>query len=209
MLLFFHYIYYLTSWEIIAFAGVGSSTMQLLNKMNIHTCADLFAVPLGLLQKEFGKKTGEMLYNMCRGIDNSKLNVEHVRKSVSAEVNYGIRFETGADADEFLRRLSREVCNRLQKANAKGRSLTLKLMVRAKDAPKEATKFMGHGVCDNFTKSKNLIAPVDDPTIITKWAKNNYHRRLFVTRYESNVCFSGKSSRCGIKCNNRPRIFEE
>ena len=136
--------------------------------MNVRTCSDLQSVSLGVLQKEFGKKTGEMLHNMSRGIDNSKLTFEHVRKSVSAEVNYGIRFESSADADEFLRKLCQEVSCRLTKANAKGRSITLKLMIRAKDAPKEAMKFMGHGVCDNFTKSKNLIAPTDDPVIITR-----------------------------------------
>lgn len=125
-------------------------------------------IPLATLQKEFGKKTGEILYNMCRGIDNAKLNLEHVRKSVSAEVNYGIRFESNDDAINFLKKLCYEVSNRLSKANAKGRCITLKLLIRAKEAPKETEKFMGHGLCDYITKSKNLIAPINDVDIITK-----------------------------------------
>lgn len=105
---------------------------------------------------------------MCRGIDNSKLNLEHIRKSVSAEVNYGIRFECNQDAIDFLTKLSEEVCSRLKKANARGRCITLKLLVRAKEASKETAKFMGHGLCDSTTKSKNLIAPIDDVDIVAK-----------------------------------------
>lgn len=126
------------------------------------------AIPLATLQKEFGKKTGDILYNMCRGVDHSKLNLEHVRKSVSAEVNYGIRFENNDDAIDFLKKLCREVCNRLNKINAKGRCITLKLLIRAKEAPKETEKFMGHGLCDYVTRSKNLISPINDVNIITK-----------------------------------------
>lgn len=137
--------------------------------MQVKTCSDLQTFEMAVLQKEFGKKTGELLFNMSRGIDNSKLNMEHVRKSISAEVNYGIRFENYLDAENFLRKLSDEICTRLRNANAKGRCVTLKLMVRAKDAPKEAVKFMGHGLCDYFTKSKNFIASIDEPSIITKY----------------------------------------
>ena len=136
--------------------------------MHVRTCVELQTVGLPALQKEFGKKTGELLYNMCRGIDNSKLSLEHVRKSISAEVNYGIRFENHTEAEEFLKKLSAEVCTRLKKVNAKGRCLTLKLMVRAQEAPKETVKFMGHGHCDYFTRSKNCNVAVDELSIITK-----------------------------------------
>lgn len=136
--------------------------------MNVHTCGDLQKMSLGVLQKEFGKKTGEQLYKMCRGLDDTKLNLEYVRKSVSAEVNYGIRFQNNGDAIDFLSELSVEVCNRLTAARAKGRCITLKLMVRAEEAPKETAKFMGHGLCNYITKSKNLITAVDDINIIRK-----------------------------------------
>lgn len=108
------------------------------------------------------------MYKMCRGLDDTKLNLEHVRKSVSAEVNYGIRFQNNGDAIDFLSKLSTEVCNRLVAARAKGRCITLKLMIRAEEAPKETAKFMGHGLCNYLTKSKNLITAVDDVNIIKK-----------------------------------------
>ncbi|KAK2575547.1 hypothetical protein KPH14_011266 [Odynerus spinipes] len=161
-------ISYIDTFNVQDLPGVGYTTTQKLNGMNINTCAQLRSIPLRTLQKDFGKKMGELLYNMCRGIDKTKLHLEHIRKSVSADVNYGIRFENNGEAVDFLKKLCDEVHNRLKKANAKGRCITLKLMVKAKEAPVETLKFMGHGPCDYITKSKNLIASVDDLAIITR-----------------------------------------
>ena len=136
--------------------------------MGVKTCADLEKIELHVLQNEFGKKTGLQLHEMCRWIDNTKLNLEHVRKSVSAEVNYGIRFENTNEAKEFLEKLCIEVSERLQKSKCKGRGINLKVMVRSKEAPVETKKFMGHGMCDVFNKTKNLIAATDDPVVIRR-----------------------------------------
>ena len=74
------------------FAGVGWSTGSRLRTMGRETCGDLQGVSLSALQKEFGPKTGQALYSYCRGIDDRPIKVERERKSVSAEINYGIRF---------------------------------------------------------------------------------------------------------------------
>lgn len=81
------------------------------------------------MKQEFGNKIGETLYNHCRGVDNRELDFDHHRKSVSAEVNYGIRFTTINEAEMFLKQLSREVEMRLQESGMRGRCVTLKLMV--------------------------------------------------------------------------------
>lgn len=47
------------------------------------------------------------------------------------------------EADKFIRDLSEEVHNRLHDIGMKGRTVTLKLMVRREDAPLETAKFMG------------------------------------------------------------------
>ena len=52
---------------------------------------------------------------MARGRDERKVQVEHVRKTVSAEVNYGIRFASWSEAEAFLGQLAGEVADRLQK----------------------------------------------------------------------------------------------
>ena len=47
------------------------------------------------------------------------------------------------EAERFIKDLSKEVHNRLHDIGMKGRTVTLKLMVRREDAPLETAKFMG------------------------------------------------------------------
>ena len=47
------------------------------------------------------------------------------------------------EVSAFLSQLAEEVSQRLVKINVKGKSVTLKLKVRKKGAPKETAKFMG------------------------------------------------------------------
>ena len=47
------------------------------------------------------------------------------------------------EAIRFLQELSDEVCQRLKNIHMKGKSVTLKLMVRREDAPSETAKFLG------------------------------------------------------------------
>lgn len=93
---------------------------------------------------------------------------EHQRKSVSAEVNYGIRFSSSTEAEDFLKRLSGEVADRLSGLGLRGRSVTLKLLMRSADAPKETAKFLGHGVCDAASRSLLLPASVSDGPAIAE-----------------------------------------
>jgi len=62
--------------------------------MGVNSCGDLQKVSVNTLQKEFGAKTGQSLHRYCRGQDERQIKIEQQRKSVSAEVNYGIRFST-------------------------------------------------------------------------------------------------------------------
>lgn len=148
--------------------GVGNQTSYKLENLNWKFCGDLQTIDLSVLQKEFGKKFGETLHQFCRGIDLRPLVFGHVRKSVSAEVNYGIRFTENSEVETFLRQLCKEVHSRLSEIKKKGKCITLKFMVRAKDAPVETTKFMGHGIVDNLTKSVTLPDFTCDLEIIIK-----------------------------------------
>lgn len=76
----------------IVFSGVGRTMESKLSSLGIKTCGDLQSLSMAKLQKEFGPKTGQMLYRYCRGLDDRLVQREKERKSVSAEINYGIRF---------------------------------------------------------------------------------------------------------------------
>ena len=82
-------------------SGVGWAQANKLQLMGVELCSDLQKIALQQLQKEFGPKTGQSLYNYCRGIDDRQMKMEQERKSVSAEINYGIRFtEVGKRMNE-------------------------------------------------------------------------------------------------------------
>lgn len=159
---------YIRSQSVKDIPGVGWSLSKRLEALKVVTCGDLQRHSLDSLQKEFGTKTGQSLYRYCRGQDDRPIKMEHQRKSVSAEVNYGIRFTTDIEAVRFMEELSEEVCNRLKSIKMKGKTVTLKLMVRREDAPRQTSKFMGHGICNNLSKSVTLPVATDDPKIVAR-----------------------------------------
>uniref|UniRef100_W8AT07 DNA repair protein REV1 n=1 Tax=Ceratitis capitata TaxID=7213 RepID=W8AT07_CERCA len=159
---------YMADIKIDELPGVGSSTAYTLEQNNLITCGDLQKISLLKLQMHVGKKFGETLYQFSRGIDNRSLLYGQIRKSVSAEVNYGIRFKEFSELETFLRQLCTEVHTRLSDIKRQTKCVTLKLMVRAKDAPIEASKFMGHGVCDHLTKSVTLSGYTCELEVITR-----------------------------------------
>lgn len=148
--------------------GVGRQTSHKLESFGHTTCGSLQSVSLNFLQKHLGNKTGLQLYDQCRGHDPNPLVYHTVRKSVSAEVNYGIRFENNDQCEDFLKQLCIEVQSRMQQFKVMGKCITLKLMIRAENAPVETAKFMGHGFCDVINKSTNLPTATNDVTTITK-----------------------------------------
>ncbi|XP_039570091.1 DNA repair protein REV1 isoform X6 [Passer montanus] len=155
--------------------GVGRTMESKLASLGIKTCGDLQCASMSKLQKEFGPKTGQMLYRFCRGLDDRPVRTEKERKSVSAEINYGIRFTQPKEAEAFLLSLSEEIQRRLEAAGMKGKRLTLKIMVRKAGAPVEPAKYGGHGICDNIARTVTLDHATDSAKIIGKETLNMFH----------------------------------
>ncbi|OXB58909.1 hypothetical protein ASZ78_007695 [Callipepla squamata] len=155
--------------------GVGRSMESKLASLGIRTCGDLQCASMSKLQKEFGPKTGQMLYRFCRGLDDRPVRTEKERKSVSAEINYGIRFTQPKEAEAFLLSLSEEIQRRLEAAGMKGKRLTLKIMVRKAGAPVEPAKYGGHGICDNIARTVTLDHATDSAKVIGKETLNMFH----------------------------------
>ncbi|KAJ7590708.1 hypothetical protein C8J56DRAFT_540169 [Mycena floridula] len=145
--------------------GFGSSMKQKAQeKLGTIILGDLASRSKGALCDALGKATGETLFNAIRGIDHSKLESDKPRKSVSCEINYGIRFENDGEAEKFVFKMAVEVARRLDEVQMRGGSMTLKIMKRASDAPVEAPKFLGHGACDVFSKQAALAGPAGRAT---------------------------------------------
>ncbi|THH06773.1 hypothetical protein EW146_g9508 [Bondarzewia mesenterica] len=140
--------------------GFGWSTREKAqDKLGATNLGELLKRSKATLCEALGKGTGETLYKAIRGIDERKLESDKPRKSVSCEINYGIRFEDNDQAETFVFQMAEEVMRRLKNVNMKGRSLTLKIMKRDPSAPIEPPKFMGHGFCLAYNKQTPLAGP--------------------------------------------------
>ncbi|KAF9026965.1 DNA repair protein [Hymenopellis radicata] len=151
--------------------GFGRSTKEkAVEKLGTACLGELANKSRAALCDALGKATGDTLYNAIRGIDDKKLESDKPRKSVSCEINYGIRFESNEQAEVFVRQMATEVKKRLDDARMLGRSITLKVMKRDPTAPVEPPKFLGHGACEVFNKQGPLADPsgraTNDETVI-------------------------------------------
>ncbi|UKZ79535.1 hypothetical protein TrVFT333_007292 [Trichoderma virens FT-333] len=133
--------------------GVAYSIGGKLEELGVKLVKDLRDIPKDRLVTILGPKTSEKLHDYARGIDRTEVGEQPPRKSVSAEVSWGIRFINQAEAEEFVYNLCKELEKRLVNEQVKGKHLTVKIMRRALDAPLDPTKHLGHGKCDSFNKS--------------------------------------------------------
>ncbi|XP_041856997.1 DNA repair protein REV1 isoform X1 [Melanotaenia boesemani] len=155
--------------------GVGHVMGKKLAVIGVKSCGDLQQVSLSQLQKKFGPRTGQTLFRFCRGLDDRPVRYEKERKSVSAEMNYNIRFTKVDEAECFLTNLSMEVQKRLQEAGLRGRRVTLKVMVRKVGAPLEPAKYGGHGICDNLARTVMLAQSTDSGQLIASAVIKLFH----------------------------------
>lgn len=150
--------------------GVAYSIGGKLEEIGVKYVKDVRKLTKERLMSTLGPKTGEKIWDYSRGIDHVEVGEQVIRKSVSAEVNWGIRFVTQEQADEFVQCLCEELHKRLVNEKVKGRQLTIKIMRRAADAPLDPPKHLGHGKCDTFNKSVVLGVPTNDKEILGREA---------------------------------------
>ena len=161
---------YLKETPVASLPGIGRKMKEELGKMGVSNCGELREVSLPKLRDVFGPKTGYTLYCFARGIDNRDLTTKKERKSISVEINYGMRFEQISEAESLLTQLSEELQSRALDTGVIGSSISLKLKVRQKTAPQQTKKYLGHGRCDNVSRSQQLHIPTNDSGDISRVA---------------------------------------
>ena len=155
--------------------GVAYSIGGKLEDIGVRYVKDIRELTKEKLVTALGPKTGEKIWDYSRGIDKTEVGDQVIRKSVSAEVNWGVRFERQEQADEFIESLCGELHKRLLAESVQGRQFTMKIMRRAADAPLDPPKHLGHGKCDTFNKSIGLGTATNAPQILTKEALSILH----------------------------------
>lgn len=108
------------------FHGVGPVTADKMNRLGIHTGADLRERSLEFLTQHFGK-SGPWYYAIARGEDDRPVRPDRERKSSGSETTFQEDLTDHAAIEAGVLAQTYEVWAWCQKANAYGRTVTVKI----------------------------------------------------------------------------------
>ncbi|GAA4801299.1 DNA polymerase IV [Litoribaculum gwangyangense] len=149
-------IQFLEQLDIRKFYGVGKVTAEKMYQKGIFTGWDLKQKSLEYLDENFGK-SGRYYYHVVRGIHNSEVKPNRIRKSLAAERTFSENLSSEVFMLEKLEHIAEEVSRRLRKSNVAGKTVTLKI---------KYSDFTLH------TRSKTLPYFMSDKHIILDTAKD-------------------------------------
>jgi DNA polymerase-4 len=108
------------------FYGVGKVTAAKMHNLGIFKGNDLKQKPLEELTKLFGK-AGVHYYNIVRGIHNSEVKPNRIRKSIAAERTFNKNISSEVFMIERLEKIAVELERRMIASKTKGKTITLKI----------------------------------------------------------------------------------
>ena len=108
------------------FYGVGKVTASKMYNLGIFKGKDLKKKSLEELVKSFGK-SGTHYYNIVRGIHNSAVKPNRIRKSIAAERTFSENLSSEIFMIERLDKIADELEKRMRKTDTKGKTITLKI----------------------------------------------------------------------------------
>lgn len=128
------------------FHGVGPKGAEKMAKLGIATGADLAAKDIAFLRQHFGSQA-DYLYRAVRGIDLRPVRAHRTRKSVGGERTFSEDISSGPALRETLDNIIDIVWDSIEKTQAKGRTVTLK---------------MKYSDFQNVTRARTIDHPVGD-----------------------------------------------
>lgn len=108
------------------FFGVGKVTAKRMYDLGIFTGKDLKTKSVEFLEEHFGK-TGKFYFDVVRGIHNSPVKPDRIRKSLAAERTFNKNLSSEVFMLDKLDHIANEVSNRLKKSKVSGKTVTLKI----------------------------------------------------------------------------------
>ncbi|WNH08772.1 DNA polymerase IV [Thalassobellus suaedae] len=148
-------IEFLEQLDIRKFYGVGKVTAEKMYQKGIFTGLDLKQKSMEWLDENFGK-SGRYYYYVVRGIHNSEVKPNRIRKSLAAERTFSENLSSEVFMLEKLKHIADEVSKRLTKSKVAGKTVTLKI------------KYSDFSL---QTRSKTLPYYIRDTDIILETAK--------------------------------------
>jgi DNA polymerase-4 len=108
------------------FYGVGKVTAAKMYNLGIFKGDDLKKKSVEELVKSFGK-SGTHYYNIVRGIHNSAVKPNRIRKSIAAERTFNENLSSEIFMIERLDKIADELEKRMKKTDTRGKTITLKI----------------------------------------------------------------------------------
>lgn len=137
--------------------GIGRMLKEKLCMNGLAKCGDVGDLQSlqGILGAKMGQKVWEMVKDGGSASSTTKIPPLTQRKSIGNDVTWAVRFEEETDVLTFIERLSERVFKRQEDLSLSGTKIQVKVM-RRREGEGESIKRMGHGICDNFSKSKTV-----------------------------------------------------
>ena len=108
------------------FHGIGKVTAAKMHSLGIRTGADLKERKLEFLVRQFGK-VGKYYYKIARAQDDRAVEPNRIRKSIGAENSFAEDLSDKVTILQELKQIAQTLQERLEKHQASGRTLTLKV----------------------------------------------------------------------------------
>jgi DNA polymerase-4 len=108
------------------FYGVGKVTAAKMYNLGIFVGNDLKRKTVEELVRSFGK-SGAHYYNIVRGIHNSEVKPNRIRKSIAAERTFSENISSEIFMIERLDKIADALERRMKKSDVKGKTITLKI----------------------------------------------------------------------------------
>lgn len=108
------------------FYGVGKRSVEKLHQLGVFMGADLLEIPEMTLIDLFGR-FGYDLYRKARGISNSPVKSNRIRKSIGSERTYGKLLYEEDDVKSEISKNAQRVVDTLQRNHKVGRTIVLKV----------------------------------------------------------------------------------
>jgi DNA polymerase-4 len=137
------------------FHGVGPKGAEKMARLGIETGADLAAKDIAFLRANFGS-FADYLYRAARGIDLRSVRADRIRKSVGGERTFSEDISSGPALRETLDNIVDIVWDSIERTNAKGRTVTLKM------------KFTDFQI---MSRARSLAQPVVDKSEFARLAR--------------------------------------
>ena len=119
-------ISFLEALDIRKFYGIGKVTAKKMYEFGIFNGLDLKSKSIAFLEENFGK-SGPYFYDIVRGIHNSVVKPNRIRKSLAAERTFSTNLSSEVFLVDKLEQIAAEVSKRLNLIDIAAKTVTLKI----------------------------------------------------------------------------------